>query len=618
MLNDTNTPNNTPNGGDLELSWSEDAPKGGKIVLNRILKDGANVPLFFAQTLVSSLRDQGYNDTTSALCEHVDNSVQAGASEIRIYFKQMGKPGAYKTDVAVLDNGQGMAPNVLKVAMAFGGSMNFNNRSGIGRFGMGMKTAALSMSPLVEFYSWQEPKAIYNIALDVEAIGRERTNNVMLPDPELLDKLPDDVADIIQKPMSVPRDRSQQTLLVDTNGDLCEVLGHSGTVIYMPNCDRLSFAKANTLVDHATKEMARVYRRAIGEGLRLFINNRQVTAFDPTYSMASARHRQYLEEVGTKDSKLITAKLLDIPIHDSKDSETAQVKISLYKLPIEDWHHLPQKTLRNDLHIFNGQTVSILRNGRELFADRMAELTTRHSITHWFRVQIDFPGELDEAFGVAANKQGVRLKGYVKDVIKEGIGEDISTVINEIRRFQSEQRISAKAAKPSTSESKATSADPHQARTLSLTLEEEEQIEGNLRTLAVSLKRPNETDDEAFERVKASRYIIQYVHDEYWPFYRAERRYGRVILSINTAHPFYSELYDPLRKLDVLDITGDEENNSAKHVRDQTGPLVALELMLVSLARTQAGLSLENEDALLTLETLQREWSESLRIQLTA
>ncbi len=614
MLNDTDA----PNVGDLDLSWADDAPKGGKTVLNRILKDGANVPLFFAQTLVSSLRDQGYNDTTSALCEHVDNSVQAGASEVRIYFRQTGKPGAYKTDVAVLDNGQGMAPNVLKVAMAFGGSMNFNNRSGIGRFGMGMKTAALSMSPLVEFYSWQEPKAIYNIALDVEAIGRERTNNVVLPDPELLDELPDDVADIIQKPMSVPRDRSQQTLLADAKDDLREVLGRSGTVIYMPNCDRLSFAKANTLVDHATKEMARVYRRAIGGGLRLFVNNRQVTAFDPTYSMPSARHRQYLDEVETKDSKLVTAKFVDIPIHDSKDSETAQVKISLYKLPIEEWYHLPPKTLRNDLHIFNGQTVSILRNGRELFADRMAELTTRHSITHWFRVQIDFPGELDEAFGVAANKQGVRPKGYVKDAIKKGIGEDISTVINEIRRFQSEQRINAEAAKPSTSESKATSADPHQARTLSLTLEEEEQIEENLRTLAVSLRRPNETDEEAFERVKASRYIIQYVHDEYWPFYRAERRYGRVILSINTAHPFYSELYDPLRKLDALGTTDDEENNGAKHVREQTGPVVALELMLLSLARTQAGLSLENEDAHRTLETLQREWSESLRIQLTA
>ena len=603
---------------DHDSKWADDSPKGGKTVLNRILKDGANVPLFFAQTLVSSLRDQGYNSTTSALCEHVDNSIDANASEVRIYFRQTGRPGAYKTDVAVLDNGSGMAPNVLKVAMAFGGSMNFNNRSGIGRFGMGMKTASLSMSPIVEFYSWQESGAIYNIALDVEAVGRERSNSVMLPDPELLHELPDNVADIIQKPMSVPRDRSQQSLLADTNDDLDEALGRSGTIIYMPNCDRLSFAKVNSLVDDATKEMARVFRRAIGDGLSLFVNNRQVQAFDPTYSMAKARHRQYLNDVSVRDSKLVTAKLIDIPIFDSNDSKKAQIKITLYKLPIEEWYHLPQKTLRNDLHLFNGQTVSILRNGRELFADRMADLTTRHSITHWFRVQIEFPGELDEAFGVAANKQGVRLKSYVKDAIRKGIGDDISTVISEIRRFQSEQRTKSEAAKPSASENKATFADPHQARPISLTPEDEKQIEGNLQTLALTFKRSNESDEQAFQRVKASRYLINYVHDEYWPFYRAERRYGRVILSINSAHPFFSELYDPLRKLDTQDTSDIEDHNGAKHVRERSGPLVALELLLLSLARTQSTLSLENEEAHRTLETFQREWSEALRIQLTS
>jgi hypothetical protein len=37
------------------------------------------------------------------------------------------------------------------------------SRTGISRFGMGMKTAALSMSPVVEIYSWQESAAIYRI-----------------------------------------------------------------------------------------------------------------------------------------------------------------------------------------------------------------------------------------------------------------------------------------------------------------------------------------------------------------------------------------------------------------------------------------------------------------------
>ena len=65
-------------------NWGPDAPKGGKVVMSRILKEKATVPLFLAQTLVQSLRDVGYNHNTSALCEHVDNSIEGGATEIRV------------------------------------------------------------------------------------------------------------------------------------------------------------------------------------------------------------------------------------------------------------------------------------------------------------------------------------------------------------------------------------------------------------------------------------------------------------------------------------------------------------------------------------------------------
>ena len=79
--------------------------------MNRILKENATVPLFFAQTLIASLRDVGYNSTTSALCEHVDNAIEAGAREIRIYLWQRGVNGSYDIDVAVYDGGRGMSPN---------------------------------------------------------------------------------------------------------------------------------------------------------------------------------------------------------------------------------------------------------------------------------------------------------------------------------------------------------------------------------------------------------------------------------------------------------------------------------------------------------------------------
>lgn len=574
------------------------------------------MPLFFAQTLVQSLRDVGYNHTTSALCEHIDNSIQAGATEIRAYFRQEGKGNDKKIDVAVYDNGRGMTPLVLKVAMAFGGSMNFGNRDGIGRFGMGMKTAALSMSPVLEVYSWQEPEAFYNMTLDVEAIGKERANLVELPDPTLVTELPDEISDFFRKPMSYPNNKGEQHLLAGQNENIFDNLGASGTVVYMPNCDRLHYAKAATLVDHAMKELGRVYRRAIAGGLRLYVNNRLIEAFDPTYSMPNARHIKFLD-IEAKESRLIISKPVTIPISEGS-LETAKILIKIYKLPIEEWSLLPRKTQKNDLRIFDGLTVSILRNDREVFSGTMTNITTRHSVTNWYRVQIDFPGLLDAAFGVAANKQGVRLKGYVVDAIKAAVGDDITQLNDDIKRFQAQQAAKREPAKASASEMKASDADRFQQTTMQteLSTEDEAQLNENLRGLSLTLKREGETDDQAFERVKNSKYIIDFHHDEYWPFYKVEHRFGRIILTINTAHPFFTELYNPVRKMGLPSIISDDGDVTVPQDA-QEGPIFALDLLLLSLARTQSRLSNSNEEAEKLMGLMRREWSDTYRVQMT-
>jgi hypothetical protein len=534
-----------------------------------------------------------------------------------VYFKQSGKKGEFQIDTAVYDNGSGMPPTVLKVATSFGGSTTFGNRNGIGRFGMGMKTASLSMSPIMELYSWQEPGAIYSMILDVDAVGKDRRNLVELPEPTLLTQLPDEVAGLFTRPMVYPKNLSDQELLAAQDDDLEERLGHSGTIVFMPECDRLTFAMASTLVDHAVKEMARIYRRALGNGLNLFVNNRRVDAFDPTYSMSNARHTR-IEDLQTKMSRLIVAKRIEVRIEERRP-ESAPVDIKLYRLPVEEWSSLPRKTLRNDLKVFDRNTVSILRNDREVFSGPMPRLTGRHSsYSHWYRIQIDFPGILDEAFGVATNKQGVRLKGYVEDSIKDAVGDEIATINEEIRRFQAQQASEREPAKPSDSEARAGEADAFQLNPLfgTFTAEEEAQLDQNLRGLALTLKREGETDDQAFERVKNSKYIIDLKHDQYWPFYDIKHRFGRIILTINTAHPFFGELYDPVSKMS-LSATQDDDDAVAPPTDTKRGPIFALDLLLLSLARTQSRLSGSDDEISKMLEIFRREWSETYRLQLT-
>lgn len=601
------------------INWSADAPRGGRAVMNRILKENAAVPLFFAQTLIASLRDVGYNHTTSALCEHVDNAIEAGATEIRIYYRQSGKRGDYQMDAAVYDNGRGMEPNVLKVATSFGGSMNYNNRTGIGRFGLGMKTAALSISPVMELYSWQERGAIYNMILDVEAVGKERSNAVNLPDPVLNTELRGELAELFIKPMGWPSDQKEQELFAADADDLRDRLGGHGTIVYMPACDRLSSRKARTLGEHAVSEMSRIYRRAISAGLLLYVNNRRVEAFDPTYSMPNARHVRMLAPGVSTTSRLALSRSISIPIAENDENRAVEIVAKVYRLPIEDWSDLEQKVKKNDLRIFDGLTVSILRNGREVFAGGLPKLTTQHSVTHWYRVQIEFPGVLDEAFGVASNKQGVRMKDYVLEKIREAIGSDITKLNDEIKRFQAEKASRVEPAKPTLSEQRASEVDHLQAKPLDaeLTDAEREQYDANLRGLAVTLRRQGETDEQAFERVKSSKYLIDFKHDEYWPFYHVDHKFGRIILTINTAHAFFERLYSPLRELarkPVIEAVDTGVPAESKLVDAE--PLLALELLLLSLARAQSVLAVREQDLDRSFDRLRREWSDAYRIQL--
>ena len=100
-------------------------------------------PLFMppdAATLMWSTRAIGYT-TPSAIADLIDNSISANASVIRMEFVS-GEDGY----VSILDNGNGMSPDVLQAAMKYGSGNPLETReeNDLGRFGLGLKTASLS------------------------------------------------------------------------------------------------------------------------------------------------------------------------------------------------------------------------------------------------------------------------------------------------------------------------------------------------------------------------------------------------------------------------------------------------------------------------------------------
>ena len=71
-------------------------------------------------------------------------------------------------------------------------------------------------------------------------------------------------------------------------------------------------------------------------------------------------------------------------------------------------------------------------------------------------------------------------------------------------------------------------------------------LEDGLRELAKDVRGPTETEDDAYQRVKASRYVTKFKDDPDATFYRVDVRFGRVILTLNRAHPFFDNVYKVL------------------------------------------------------------------------
>ncbi|KKN33675.1 hypothetical protein LCGC14_0801360 [marine sediment metagenome] len=600
-------------------TWGDASPRGGRAVMNRIMKDGAKVPMFFGQTLIRSLRDQGYSSTTSALCEAIDNSIQWGSKNVRVYFRQNGGRGNYQIDAAVLDDGKGMSPNVLKLAMSFGGSLNYDKRSGIGRYGMGMKTSALSMAQSFDVYTWQEPGAIYSLTLDVEEVGRSRLNMIEMADPQLLDDLPSEVASLLYKPMKWPN-ADEQRLVAHQEEDITEILGQSGTLVYLPDCDRMDAQKAKTLGERAIRELGRVYRRFIDNGLKIYVNNRLVESFDPAYWSQNSRHAG-VEGLKETRSRLVTAK--QIPIEKAPGGDKVMVSVRVYELPIEDWSKQPRAVRKNALRIYDDQVVTILRNDREMFVGIVPEIARRHSDLNWIRIQIDFTGELDEAFGISSNKQGVRPKPYVWEAISAAIGGDIKNLREKIHKFQATDAANGQRGGPSSAERQANEAESAQSLHMDApnptTPEEEQALEDHLKALAIVVKHEGEDEDAALERVRNSRYLTRFVHDPYWPFYHVESRAGRIILTLNAAHPFYDKVYRPLSEAALTGRSDDEQEDSGNPgaFLGAGDVLTGLQLMLFSLARTQSAMSSKDEERAHLFDGLRREWSNAFATQLT-
>ena len=121
-----------------------------------------------ASAMLEALRGLGYS-TATALADIVDNSVSAGASEVRLSFDWE----ASDSRISVLDNGQGMNDPELEAAMTLGAVNPLADRvpTDLGRFGLGLKTASFSQCRRLTVASKRESQDIVCLRWDLDAIA---------------------------------------------------------------------------------------------------------------------------------------------------------------------------------------------------------------------------------------------------------------------------------------------------------------------------------------------------------------------------------------------------------------------------------------------------------------
>ena len=123
--------------------------------------------------------------------------------------------------------------------------------------------------------------------------------------------------------------------------------------------------------------------------------------------------------------------------------------------------------------------------------------------------------------------------------------------------------------------------------------------------------------------IKQSKYLTTTKHDEYWPFYHCDFKFGKVILTINTAHPFFTKVWQPLSELASTTEAATEMSDDGLEITTDVSAicreaLVGIQAMLLSLGRTQGqmiGGSTGSEQARI-FNALRTQWSENLSVQL--
>ena len=374
---------------------------------------------------IRAMRDNGYRNTAYAIAELIDNAIQAEASSVELlcceresFVRERNRRNIHQ--VAILDNGRGMNRDVLSQALQFGNGAYLDDRSGIGRFGMGLPSSSISQSRKVEVWTWQNSheNALYSyIDLDSVESGRQTA----VPEPEY---------------RPIPK------IWLQTGRSFMR----TGTLVVWSNLDRVIWKTAKTIIKNSDDLIGRIYRRFIDERrvhirMASFVDDkpnqlgedRLAKVNDPIYLMVpSSTPDPYDKEAMFRQD----GDRWEIPIEIEYKDQVYRV-ITRFTVAKEEARNRPQAgSTPYGNHAKKNVGISLMRADRELDLD--TSLVNQYDPRErWWGVEIEFPPDLDEVFGVTNNKQTATHFTEIATTLEE-ILSDIGSVAEFKRQMRDE------------------------------------------------------------------------------------------------------------------------------------------------------------------------------------
>jgi len=508
---------------------------------------------------IQATRDSGYKGTASAISELVDNSIQAGATRIELSVATTTSSDEEKAvEVSVLDNGSGMDPFTLGQALRFGGSTRFGDRSGLGRYGMGLPNASLSQARRLTVYTWQSSSA--------QGHGHARSRREPAPQRVYMSYL--DVDDIVRCEMDeVPRPE-----IVKNPPAVCT--GLSGTLVMWTQCDRLDNRRVSTIVRKLEAELGRRFRHFLWKGLRITINGDAVIPFDPLYLHTEAE---------ISGAHLFGEELrYEVGADPDGPRTIGWVRVQFSELPVHLWHKFPNDEKRR-IGVSKGAGVSIVRAGREVdYGWFFMGSKHRENYDDWWRCEIQFDPVLDEAFGITHTKQQVRPQAHLIEVLTP----DLEATARALNSRARKAHLAVKAGERFSEAERLANERDHLLRPLPRS------ADPNVKAFMKALERSHPILRRG-PKERASRYTLVEGTVKDTCFFTYAHDGHRLVVVLNPDHPFYRDIYKPLAE-------GDSPRDQQLRAK--------LELLLLAAARSEASAKGNHQ----TLARQRLEWSNTL------